>query len=152
MRGLAANGTAVAYYVNMKALFHPSRKIRGMKRQCSVLIVDDDDTLRATLRKIFTKAGYRTEVAEDADEAMTAFTEQSWDLVLADLKMPRKDGLSLLDDLRKIRPDALVVIMTAYGDQETRDEAMRRGAYAYLNKPVSRAELLSLCQKALEGA
>lgn len=122
-----------------------------MKRQRSVLIVDDDDTLRATLRKIFAKAGYHTGTAGNADEATRIFSELQWDLVLADLKMPRKDGLSLLDDLRQMRPDAIVIIMTAFGDQETHEEAMRRGAYAYLNKPVSRAELLSLCEDAMQG-
>ena len=121
-----------------------------MERQRSVLIVDDDDTLRATLEKIFAKAGYRAQAARNAQEAVKRFSEEGWDLVLADLKMPRRNGLSLLDELVELRPDAKVVIMTAYGDDDTRQDAMDRGAFAYLDKPVSRAELLALCQKALE--
>jgi len=119
-----------------------------MEPQRSVLIVDDDDTLRTTLEKIFTKAGYLAEAARNAQEAVKKFSERQWDLVLADLKMPRRNGLSLLDELRGLRPEAKVVIMTAYGDQETRQDAVRRGAFAYLDKPVSRAELLALCHKA----
>jgi len=119
-----------------------------MERQRSVLIVDDDDTLRATLKKIFDKAGFQTRTARNAQEAVKFFAEQPWDLVLADLKLPRRDGLSLLDELRELRPDAKVVIMTAYGDQGTQQDALSRGAFAYLDKPVSRGELLSLCDKA----
>ncbi len=119
-----------------------------MERQRSVLIVDDDDTLRATLKKIFDKAGFQTRTARNAQEAVKFFAEQPWDLVLADLKLPRRDGLSLLDELRELRPDAKVVIMTAYGDRGTQQDALSRGAFAYLDKPVSRGELLSLCDKA----
>jgi len=119
-----------------------------MQRQRSVLIVDDDDTLRATLKKIFDKAGFQTRTARNAQEALKSFAEQPWDLVLADLKLPRRDGLSLLEELRELRPDAKVVIMTAYGDQGTQQDALSRGAFAYLDKPVSRGELLSLCDKA----
>lgn len=122
-----------------------------MERQRSVLIVDDDDTLRATLKKIFEKAGFATHAARNAEEAITAFADQPWDLVLADLKLPRRDGLALLDELRRRRPDARVVIMTAYGDGETEQDAMSRGAFAYLDKPVSRSDLLALCDRAFGG-
>ena len=121
-----------------------------MECQRSVLIVDDDDTLRATLKKIFDKAGYQSQTARNAQEAVRAFGEREWDLVFADLKMPGKNGLSLLDELRQVRPDAKIVIMTAYGDEGTHEDAVGRGAYAYLSKPVSRAELLALCEQAFQ--
>ena len=123
-----------------------------MERQRSVLIVDDDDTLRATLKKILVKAGYEAQTARNGHEAVSVVAERGWDLVLADIRMPRKDGLSLLDEIRELRPDCKVIIMTAYGTDDTRREAMSRGACAYLDKPVSRAELLAFCQKALEEA
>ncbi len=116
-----------------------------------MLIVDDDDTLRATLKKIFDKAGYEAQTARNANEALRVFGEREWDLVLADLKMPRKNGLSLLDEIRELRPDAKVVIMTAYGDEGTQEDALTRGAFAYLNKPVSRAELMALCEQVFQG-
>jgi DNA-binding NtrC family response regulator len=116
----------------------------------SVLIVDDDDTLRATLEKIFAKAGYEALTARDADEAVAVMRAEGARLVLADLKMPRRDGLSLLDEIRQARPDSRVIIMTAYGTEDTHEDAIRRGAFAYLSKPVSRAELLDLCEKAFE--
>ena len=117
----------------------------------SVLIVDDDDTLRVTLQKIFRKAGFDTQTAGNAQDALREVSEHPWDLVLADLKMPRKDGLSLLDEIRTLRPDSKVIIMTAYGTDDTRRDALERGACGYLDKPVSRAELLSLCKKSLGG-
>jgi len=114
------------------------------------LIVDDDDTLRATLEKIFRKAGYETATAKNGHEAARWVAERAWDLVLADLKMPRRNGLSLLDEIARESPETKVVIMTAYGTEETRQQALQRGACAYLDKPVSRAELLNLCRKALK--
>jgi len=122
-----------------------------MEHQGSVLVVDDDNTLRATLEKIFAKAGYETLGARNGQDAIKLVVERGWDLVLADLKMPGKDGLTLLDEIRVLRPESKVVIMTAYGTDETHEEALRRGAYAYLNKPVSRGELLTLCERALES-
>jgi len=121
-----------------------------MENKPSVLIVDDDDTLRATLEKIFRKAGYETATAKNGQEATRRVAERAWDLVLADLKMPRKNGLSFLDEIARERPGTKVIIMTAYGTEETRQRALERGACAYLDKPVSRAELLNLCQKALK--
>jgi DNA-binding NtrC family response regulator len=123
-----------------------------MEHQRSVLIVDDDNTLRATLQKIFAKAGYEAETARNGQDAIRIASERGWDLVLADLKMPGKDGLALLDEILEVRPESKVIIMTAYGTDETREDALRRGAYAYLDKPVSRGELLALCEKALRSA
>jgi len=122
-----------------------------MEPQRSVLIVDDDDTLRATLKKIFAKAGFEAQTARNAQDAIHLVSERAWDLVLADVRMPRKDGLSLLDEIRGLRPETKVIIMTAYGTEDTQRDALRRGACAYLDKPVSRAELLALCHKTLES-
>ena len=119
-----------------------------MDRACSVLVVDDDDTLRATMKKIFAKAGYDTSTARDGAEALDIIREHGVDLVLADIRMPRKNGLSLLDSVHELRPEAKVVVMTAYGTADTERDALRRGAYAYLSKPVSRDVLLDLCGKA----
>jgi DNA-binding NtrC family response regulator len=116
----------------------------------SVLIVDDDDTLRATLEKIFRKAGYQTRSARNGQEALDALTHTEPDIVLADVRMPRKDGLTLLDEIVQQKPECKVIIMTAYGAQGSAADALRRGAFAYLDKPVSRSELLDLCARALE--
>lgn len=123
-----------------------------MDRAPSVLVVDDDDTLRATLKKIFAKAGYDTSTARDGAEALDFIREHGVDLVLADIKMPRKNGLSLLDSVHELRPEAKVVVMTAYGTADTEQDALRRGAYAYVSKPVSRDVLLELCGKACQSS
>jgi two-component system response regulator AtoC len=128
----------------------PPREARDMERQRVVLIVDDDNTLRATLKKIFAKAGYQAETARDGQEALKTFAECRPDLVVADLRMPRRNGLDLLDEVTAARPECKVIIMTAYGDQDTSADALRRGAFAYLDKPVARGELLALCERAFE--
>jgi DNA-binding NtrC family response regulator len=138
--------------MNLKWFFRSPRKTAGMRRKHSVLIVDDDDTLRSTLEKIFVKAGYQARTAKNGQEALKVFAEDEPDLVLADVRMPRKNGLSLLDEIASRKPDCKVIIMTAYGDQDSPSDALRRGAFAYLDKPVSRGELLALCAKALEGS
>jgi DNA-binding NtrC family response regulator len=122
-----------------------------VKLSRSVLIVDDDDTLRATLEKIFKKAGYQARTAKNGQDALDLLSGAEPDIVVADVRMPRKDGLSLLDDIARQRPECKVIIMTAYGGQSSAADALRRGAFAYLDKPVSRSELLDLCARALES-
>jgi DNA-binding NtrC family response regulator len=122
-----------------------------MDRTRSVLVVDDDDTLRATLKKIFAKAGYDASTARDGMEALDFIRERAVDIVLADVRMPRKNGLSLLDSVHELRPETKVVVMTAYGTADTEQDALRRGAYAYVSKPVSRDVLLELCDRACES-
>jgi len=115
----------------------------------SVLIVDDDDTLRATLEKIFRKAGYQARSARNGQEALDILADAEPEIVVADVRMPRKDGLSLLDEIVRQKPECKVIIMTAYGGQGSAADALRRGAFAYLDKPVSRSELLDLCARAI---
>ena len=114
-----------------------------------VLVVDDEDPIRDMLAEFLDMEGYDVSTAEDGDVALEELAKAPYDVVLTDLKMPRKNGLSLLGEIHERKPDCKVIIMTAYGDQDTCSEALRRGACAYLNKPVSRAELLALCGKAL---
>jgi two-component system response regulator AtoC len=115
-----------------------------------VLIVDDDDSLRESLALVLAAEGYEASVAGDGAEALARLDEASPDLILCDLRMPGRDGLSLLPDLARRRPDAPVILMSAHGTEELALEAMRRGAYDYLAKPFQPAELLLTIRKAHE--
>jgi two-component system response regulator AtoC len=115
-----------------------------------VLIVDDDESLRESLAMVLSAEGWEVAVAADAEQGLARFDETHPDLVLCDLRMPGRDGLSLLPELAKRRSDTPVILMSAYGTEELALEAMRRGAYDYLAKPFQPAEVVLAIRKAHE--
>jgi len=117
-----------------------------------ILVADDEDGLRWVLEKGLRQAGYEVTSVADGEAAIRAFETDAYDLVFLDVRMPGVDGLTVLDRLRKSRPDACVVVMTAHGTMDTAITAMQRGAYDYLAKPFDLDEALLLAQRALEAA
>jgi len=115
-----------------------------------VLIVDDDESLRESLAMVLSAEGWDVAVAADAEQGLARFDETHPDLVLCDLRMPGRDGLSLLPELAKRRSETPVILMSAYGTEELALEAMRRGAYDYLAKPFQPAEVVLAIRKAHE--
>jgi two-component system NtrC family response regulator len=115
-----------------------------------VLIVDDDESIRKVIGYMLEEAGYAVDTAATADLALRAVHARRPDLVLSDVKMPRKDGLELLAEIRAIDPSIPVVILTAFGSVEAAVEAMKRGAADYLTKPIARDELLLTIEKTLK--
>ena len=115
-----------------------------------VLIVEDDDSVRRSIDISLKRAGYGTLIAENGDQAITALRNRYVHLVLTDLRMPKTDGLELLRAAKVIRPEAEVIVMTAYGTIETAVEAMKVGAYDFIEKPFNRQTLLAIVRKALE--
>ncbi|MBI4537436.1 MAG: response regulator [candidate division NC10 bacterium] len=115
----------------------------------TVLVADDDRDHCLALAKIFARAGYRVRTAADGQEALNALREQPIDLVLTDLRMPRMNGLDLLLNIRALRPQIAVIIVTAFGEWTTYMQAMDCGCADYLNKPVRRGDILLTARKAL---
>jgi DNA-binding NtrC family response regulator len=118
-------------------------------RDSSILIVDDEFSVRDSLRIWFTKQGYRTEAAKDASEALLRLEESPWDLVILDIKMPGMDGLELQRRIREIDPGIIVIMITAYASVETAVKTLKEGAYDYVTKPVDPDELNHLVERAL---
>ena len=114
-----------------------------------ILIADDEDSLRWVLEKGLRQVGYDVTAVADGEAALRAFEREPFDLVLLDVKMPGLDGLTALERLRAIRPDAYVVVITAHGTMDTAIKAMQRGAYDYLTKPFDLDALLLLTERAL---
>ncbi|MCZ7647999.1 MAG: sigma-54 dependent transcriptional regulator [Planctomycetota bacterium] len=106
-----------------------------------VMVVDDERLSRETTTFQLQEAGYGAEAFETAEEALRAFENQTWDLVLTDLRMPGMDGLKFLKELKSRRSDLAVILMTAHGGVRTAIEAIREGAYDYLTKPFDFDEL-----------
>ncbi len=116
-----------------------------------ILVVDDEESVRWALRKAMEGAGYRVDLAADGPAGLVAASDPGVELVLLDVRLPGQDGLELLREIRKRRPDLPVIMMTAYGTLQVAVEAMRLGAYDYIGKPFDTDEVLLVVQKALEA-
>ncbi|HTN43237.1 MAG TPA: sigma-54 dependent transcriptional regulator [Nitrospiria bacterium] len=117
----------------------------------SVLIVDDEKVQTSILGDILTHEGYDVTTENNPEQALALAQNQSFDLVICDMKMPQMDGIESLKRLRKINPDLNVIIMTAFGTIETAVKAMREGAFDYVMKPFSKEELLITIQRAIKN-
>jgi two-component system nitrogen regulation response regulator GlnG len=114
-----------------------------------ILIADDEESLRWVMEKGLRQAGHEVTSVGDGNSALQVFAESEFDLVFLDIRMPGMDGLTVLGQLRELRPDAHIVVMTAHGTMETAIQAMQRGAYDYLAKPFDIDEVLLLAERAL---
>ena len=115
----------------------------------TVLVADDDSTIRRNLVRLLQSEGYRTIEAADGDEALAGVRAKNPDAVLLDLKMPGRDGLKVLAELQPLLADLPVIVVTALGGSAAAIEAMRRGAYDYLSKPFDLDEVLLTLKRAL---
>ncbi|HKP60498.1 MAG TPA: sigma-54 dependent transcriptional regulator [Polyangiales bacterium] len=116
----------------------------------TVLIVEDERSNLTSLERIFQREGFRTLLAEDARVGLELCRKQRVDVVLTDLMLPGMSGLDLIKALHTVAPDAEVVVMTAYGTVETAVEAMREGAYDFVEKPLKRMDIVKSVRKAAE--
>ncbi len=114
-----------------------------------ILVVDDKAKMRRVLQMMLEENGYQVGLAEDGEKALDKMKQANFDLVITDMKMPGKNGLELLRDLRKIDEELPVIVMTAYGTVPTAVEAMRAGAYDYILKPFDLEEMKVIAGKAL---
>lgn len=116
----------------------------------SILIVDDEQGNVESLGRIFQREGFQIHTAFDGREGLDVFRQHPTDIVLCDVMMPQLDGLDLLKALKTVSPHTQVIMMTAYGSIDRAVEAMRRGAYDFVTKPLKRQDIVKLIQKALE--
>lgn len=116
-----------------------------------ILIVDDEALIRKSLRQVLTQKGYEVAVAASAAEARAVFVPGEFSLALLDLRLPDGSGIELLKEFREASPNLTVIVMTAYGSIESAVEAMRLGAYDYLNKPFKSREIEVIVNLALEN-
>jgi len=109
----------------------------------SILLVDDSVVLRDRLAQAFRERGYRVEVAGNYDEALSVFQQHPTDLAVVDLRMPGKPGLALVPQLKKMRPECLVLILSGFGSISTAIDAVRLGATNFLPKPADAEDILT---------
>ncbi len=114
-----------------------------------LLVVDDDATMRQMLRELFQDAGYRVWDAASAEGALEISREHELDLVLSDVNMPGQSGIELVGELRRVRPETPVVLMTAFASVASAVAAMRAGAFDYITKPFENDVALLAVERAL---
>jgi two-component system, NtrC family, response regulator AtoC len=115
-----------------------------------ILVVDDEKLIRWSLKKSLDPEGYTVELAESGEEAIAKVKEESPDLILLDIRLSGMDGISVLRQVKAIDDSVEVIMLTAYGAVETAVQAMRLGAFEYLNKPFNVDELRLVVARALE--
>src|SRR5437763_3920059 len=114
-----------------------------------ILIAEDEDLMRAILAGLLEEAGYRVAVAANAEEALERFAAEDVAVTLTDIRMTGMDGLALLDRIKDIDAEALVIIMTAYSSVDSAVAALRKGAYDYITKPFVNEDLLQTIRNAI---
>jgi two-component system, NtrC family, response regulator AtoC len=116
----------------------------------SILVADDEPSIRHILTLVLTDKGYEVRAVADGDEALRELSARSYDVLITDVRMPKRDGLSVLRAALTDHPGLTVVVMSAYGSQEQALEAVQAGAYDYVQKPFKPEELVLVLRKAEE--
>ena len=116
----------------------------------SVLVVEDEELMRTILRQLLQDASYNVFTADSAETALELFSQNDVDITLTDIKMSGRDGLELLDQIKTIDAEAMVIIMTAYSSVDTAVAALRKGAYDYVTKPFVNEDLLQTVKNAVQ--
>ena len=119
----------------------------------NILLVDDDPGFLTALAKTLTKRRYTVTTASYAAGAMEEMVgrQQKFDVVITDLSMPMISGLTVLNAVKVAFPSVRVIVITAFGDEETQEKAMRQGAFAFVRKPLNSKDFLDLIDKAIKA-
>ncbi len=120
-----------------------------MNTQSTILIVEDEDLMRGILAGIMTDAGFRVIEAASGEQALELFAAESPALTISDIELGKMDGIELLDQIKQLDLEALVIMITAYSSVETAIAALRKGAYDYITKPFINEDILQTVRNAL---
>lgn len=114
-----------------------------------ILIVDDDETVRRSYLRSLESLSNNIEAASDGDQALQTMEEKPFDVVLLDMRMPGRDGLSVLRTIKQKWPESEVVIITGYPTVASAKEAVRLGAYDFMSKPVAPQDVINVTDSAI---
>jgi two-component system nitrogen regulation response regulator NtrX len=115
-----------------------------------ILIIDDEKSIRYTLREILEYEKYVVEEAKDGEEGLEMITNNHYDVVLCDIKMPKMDGIELLDKIALLDKEVQIIMISAHGNIETAVEATKKGAFDFIQKPIDLNRLLITLKNAME--
>ena len=116
----------------------------------TILVIDDQSDMGWIMSRIFHERGHKVMVSRSGKEGLKKFMDRKdIDLVFLDIKLPDLNGFDVLEQIKKTSPDTKVIIITAFGSPEARQEALVRGAFAFLDKPIQVAEMTRLADEVL---
>ena len=121
-----------------------------MENPTQILIVDDQVNTCKSLQAILKKSGYHSDYTQSAEEALRRIQDAHYDIVISDIRMPGMDGMALLEELKKIQPSLVVIMITGYATIKSAVEAIQKGAYDYLPKPFTPDEVRVIIERAVE--
>jgi len=116
----------------------------------NILVVDDEQTIRELITDLLESKGYRVITATDGEDAVEKVSAETFDLFIIDMAMPKMDGMTLLKEIKKVQPLAVVIVLTGFSSIEGAVNAVHAGAYQYISKPIKAQELYDLVEKAIE--
>jgi DNA-binding NtrC family response regulator len=116
----------------------------------SILIVEDEETLRESVKRIFIKEGYAVEAVESAERGLALLESNLYDVIISDIILPGMDGIEMLTKVREQVPDQVFIVVTAYASLDTSVKALRAGAYDYIMKPIIHEEIKQVVKNALK--
>ncbi|MBC8431945.1 MAG: endopeptidase La [Desulfobacterales bacterium] len=132
-----------------RILEHLAVRILKLSRKHRILVVDDEEMNRKNLEYVFDKDGYYVDTAANGIEALSLLEKSSYDVIVTDLKMEKVDGMDVLDHAKAGDPNIEVIMITGYATISAAVEAMKKGSYQFLSKPLKLVEIRSTIQKAL---
>ena len=120
-----------------------------MTQKGIIHVIDDEPIIHEVLGELLTSEGYAVEFSSNGEAALKKQPDFEFDLILLDLLMPGMDGITVLKKLKAVDPSAVIIIITAYASVESAIEAMKTGAFDYIQKPFKHDELLLTIQRAV---
>ncbi len=115
-----------------------------------ILIIDDEKAIRKTMREIFEYERYQVDEAENGLDGLNKLRDENYDIVLLDIKMPKMDGMEVLDEAQKINPDLPIIMISGHGTVESAVEAVKKGAFDFISKPPDLNRLLITVRNAMD--
>jgi DNA-binding NtrC family response regulator len=115
-----------------------------------ILVIDDEKSIRETLKEILEYEDHKVDVAEDGEVGLEQFKNNKYDIVLLDIKMPKKDGIEVLEDIFGVATDVPVIMISGHGNIDTAVESIKKGAYDFIEKPLDLNRLLVTIRNAMD--
>ncbi|MBI9054201.1 MAG: sigma-54-dependent Fis family transcriptional regulator [Bacteroidales bacterium] len=115
-----------------------------------ILVIDDEKSIRETLKEILEYEDHKVDVAEDGEVGLEKFSSTKYDIVLLDIKMPKKDGIEVLEDIFGVATDVPVIMISGHGNIDTAVESIKKGAYDFIEKPLDLNRLLVTIRNAMD--
>ena len=109
-----------------------------------ILIIEDDEEMRSLLEDVLGEEGFKTESVSNGSEGLRKVTQEPFDLILTDIRMPGLTGLDILPAIKRLQPEASVIVITAFGNEEVHRRSVEKGAAGYLEKPIHMDKLKTL--------